>query len=126
MTFRVEERYSLVSIRGGIFTKEEFIPEPVEYPNRRNVEKFLTKKGLPSGTPVNKLSLVICENEIEADDAGCCQAAPLFLIAHAIVKEADGEQLRAELNVEDDCTRRVAKGPDIAVCELFVVCNPRL
>uniref|UniRef100_A0A7S0FYQ3 Secreted protein n=1 Tax=Rhodosorus marinus TaxID=101924 RepID=A0A7S0FYQ3_9RHOD len=124
MKFQLDEDLSLVSIRGGIFSKKELIPEPVEYPNRRNVDKVIEKKGLPLGTSFTKLSLVICDDEILTDEAGCCDGSPLFWIAHAIIRDADGEQFRAELSVgnTDECETRVADGPDITVCEVAVTC----
>uniref|UniRef100_A0A7S0BLC8 Uncharacterized protein n=1 Tax=Rhodosorus marinus TaxID=101924 RepID=A0A7S0BLC8_9RHOD len=121
MKFIVQQSLSLVSIRGGIFSKKEIIPAPVEYPNRRNVAKVLVNRGLPAGTELRKLSLVICDDEIPTDEDGCCRS-PLAWIAHAIVRNANGELARAEVRVSDDCPIRVDDGPDVAICEVAVIC----
>ncbi|KAJ8909052.1 hypothetical protein NDN08_005749 [Rhodosorus marinus] len=123
MEFDVVDSFSLVSIRGGIFTKKELIPEPVKYRNRRNAAKVVASRGQPEGTLLNRLSLVICQDEMVADEMGCCENSSLFWIGHAIVKGLDGEEFRVETTPDGTCELRVAYGLDVPVCELPVVCS---
>ncbi|KAJ8905427.1 hypothetical protein NDN08_001934 [Rhodosorus marinus] len=123
MIFEAADPFSLVSIRGGIFTKKELIPEPVKYRNRRNAVKVVTKRGEPAGTLLNRLSLVICQDEMVADEMGCCENSSLFWVGHAILRGAGGEEFRAEVTADGTCELRVANGPDIPVCELPVACG---
>eukprot|EP00189_Rhodosorus_marinus_P008905 CAMPEP_0184748734 /NCGR_PEP_ID=MMETSP0315-20130426/22219_1 /TAXON_ID=101924 /ORGANISM="Rhodosorus marinus, Strain UTEX LB 2760" /LENGTH=482 /DNA_ID=CAMNT_0027224557 /DNA_START=254 /DNA_END=1702 /DNA_ORIENTATION=+ len=123
MEFEAADSFSLVSIRGGIFTQDGLIPEPVEYRNRKNAAKVVSRRGLPTGTLLTKLSLVICQDEIVADDMGCCPTSLLYWVGHAILKGGDGEEFRAEIAVDETCERRVADGPNIPVCELTASCG---
>mmetsp|Transcript_2817 Transcript_2817/g.4066 ORF Transcript_2817/g.4066 Transcript_2817/m.4066 type:complete len:288 (-) Transcript_2817:418-1281(-) len=123
MEFKAADSFSLVSVRGGIFTKKELIPEPVEYRNRRNAAKVVTRRGEPPSTLLNRLSLVICQDEMVADEMGCCGSSSLFWVGHAILKGADGEKMRAEIATDDMCELRVANGPNVPVCELPVACG---
>uniref|UniRef100_A0A7S0BLQ1 Uncharacterized protein n=1 Tax=Rhodosorus marinus TaxID=101924 RepID=A0A7S0BLQ1_9RHOD len=123
MRFTTRSGFGLTSIRGGIFSKAELIPEPAEYPNRRNVAKVVKKRGLPPGTILTSLSLVICQDEIVADPTGCCDGSPLSWIAHAIVTQENVGKVRAEMLPDASCLTRVGDGPDISVCEVSVECT---
>ncbi|KAJ8903123.1 hypothetical protein NDN08_006438 [Rhodosorus marinus] len=58
-----------------------------------------------------------------ADEMGCSENSSLFLVGHAILKGAHGEELRAEITPDDTCELRVTDGPDVPVCELPVMCG---
>ncbi|KAJ8906283.1 hypothetical protein NDN08_002776 [Rhodosorus marinus] len=124
LTFTAVPSFSLVSIRAGLFATRELISAPVKYPNRRNVSKHLRKKGLPADTLVRKLSMVICQDEIAADDRGCCEDSTLYLVTNAIVKEGDSKSIKAEpFAGREVCTNGDAQGPGVTVCEVPIQCS---
>ncbi|KAJ8901018.1 hypothetical protein NDN08_004880 [Rhodosorus marinus] len=124
LTFTARDSAGLVSIRAGLFGTRELISAPVKYRNRRNVAKHLQKKGLPADTLVQRLSMVICQDEIAADDRGCCGDSRLYLVTNAIIKNGDSRNVKAEPVADGEvCTNGVAQGSDVTVCKVPIQCS---